>query len=675
MTPAPKIIIFNDKLYIQQSMIIEILEYSKEYLRVARYRDTSWQYIKKFDKYFYLYDSIPYNERIGNKQQLKNSATSIENTVTTKFKERFKVDCEYAITTDPSYYMYERERKFNPELANEFCQAIGIINITREWLEAKKEAEYELSKLDAWKAYTEIASELCPRVFRFNHSYSFMNKVRDLPTEPNELREAIVSGRYGNKNKQILGCEKNKIVDTETGEIKNYDLHQAIIAYHWMNPFRANKLSKYAVYQIYLRKCEVFNLKPISLSLCKEYILKNRHWMSLERDGKDYFNTHIMPYIPQEKLKYSRSLYCADFSGTKLLYNDNGKANTMYMLRIIDVASEKIVGYALVDSGEPGWAIMKAMKQTIDNHGGISAYELVTDNGGAWNSLKPLLQVLFTKFRQIQLGNKQANPAEIYVKLLSEFSRKFENWSMIGFASHFKNIENRANEDYQKLSEMPTKSQMYLQIDNLVKEWNSTKRSHGLTPNEFFEKNQNPKVAKIDNIKYRYVFGNHSELAFADTRGILKVSKDYESRMFDSKDWTAVMEKIAASTSDKQMTVKVVWDKQQADIYSLTGDYILSLTPTNLSHKSIAESSTESEAAFEAHQSKKGSFKNEVNLKAKDLIESFEVIEVPYLTTAKLNGNAKENMQKLAEIKTEYPKTDDSSDDDFDPVQFARNQY
>lgn len=670
MINSADIIIYSQRLYVSESFILSRTDYRSDYL--LRHRGNkalkSWKWIKHFGVYFYDFETIPNNIRLGHKDDLLLRAVVVEDQRLNAFKTAFEQCCEDYKSFNVDYYRYESEYKQTAERAQELCQAHGVTLAILEWDREKRYQEFELTKTEMWECMREVANKLCPYTFKMKNAISLQNKVKRLPPEHDELRDALINKKNGNQSARKVGREENKIVDTQTGEVFSYDIHQVLFFQYWMNPYKANKLTKSMVYDRYKIECAKQGIDPVSLSTVKSYINKNRQWMSLERDGYDTFNEKYAPYIPQKKLKYSGSLWAADYSGLKLLYNDNGKARSPYMLRIVDVASEKIVGYAFSDGGEDWRAVLEALEMAVENNGGYAAAELITDNGGAFigHNIKHRLETLFQKHRPITLGNKQANPAEVYVKLLSDFSRRFENWSMLGFNSSFKNIENVANPDYIKLKELPTKPEVHDQGHGLVEMWNNEPRPSGHKPNEYHEANRLPSLPKVSARTHRFVFGTHTQIAFGTARSIISVRYRKQDYKFNVEDWDATLSLIATNSTDKNMTVTLVYNSEAADIYSLDGKYLTTLEPVKYSHKGFAEKTDETAEAYKAHRSKKKQYKTDAEAQINELIQASEAIEMPYMMTAKLNGNAKQNSQKLESDRI----ANDSDNQEFDIDEF-----
>ena len=133
-------------------------------------------------------------------------------------------------------------------------------------------------------------------------------------------------------------------------------------------------------------------------------------------------------------------------------------------------------------------------------------------------------------------------------------------------------------------------------MHNLIKRWNDTKQRDQVTPNERYEHNIHPNCQPINPIVLRYLFANHTEVNLSYMRGFVNVfkSKGYnESTMyqFEIPDYGANgTEQIAKAIGyTANAKVKVVWDDNAADLYTLEGKYILTCLPAMKAVQSHAE--------------------------------------------------------------------------------------
>lgn len=716
------IIVKNNTIWLPEPLIMERLKISYNYIRRARcnFKKTlrksqtnmqffpdngnSWRYGKINSIFYYDYDRIPDRNPNHYRSQLPTRAALVnmyneqkrqnkQNTNDVIKKALWSTATAVTNNEDINYYCYHAPVNFAPNKANQLAQARQLCNTIRAWTECRKYKKHGIKKKeDFFKIAAELTNEKQLEGLKIDTPKSLRKRLYYQWPEDRETQlKSLISKKYGNNNRSLIG--KQKVVDIETGEIMQFDIHEAVIYNAWMNPGAANKLHKTQVYNNYLVECQDLDIDPVAERTVQHHLNKfhNRALMSYERDGNDHFTNKYKPYIPQFKPNYSSSLWVADFSGTKLMYRYKktvwraGKkvsqitSGSWYMLRIVDAATDYIVGWGLIENGEDWKHLLPALNMALEQNDNHAACELVTDNGPAFtsNEGKTRLAMLFNKHRCIAVGNKQANKAEMYVRLLSDKARKFANWAMLGFYS--RHPDNVANPDYMDLKQLPWREEAAAQVEQLVKEWNNTPRPNGTIPAEEWAKKErrNPQCKPINNNVHRFVFGNHTTYTLDRCRGVFEVSKGSgEDRLyykFQFGDWLADAETIdKALYGEPSMKVKVVWDEKGADIYTPDQKYILTAKPAGFSHPTEYEATPESIKAFEQHQQNKKRFEKAAKDYRENVIETVEAlqpVDLDYTQRAALNrGKAKEDHNKIMESKTNPLHNDsyDESETDFD---------
>lgn len=664
----------------------------------------SWRYGKMNGVYYYDYDRIPdrkpafYRSQLPTREELisqvnnrkKLNRQSIKQAIQNSVWNQAENNVD---NQDIQYYMWEAPVTFPPKKAQQLAMARQLCNVLLSWSEEKTYKKYGINrKEDFWAIAAELTNEKQLEGLKIDTPKSLRKKVYyEWPVNDQEAqRKALISSKYGNNNRALVG--KYKVVNIETGEIMRFDVHEAVIYNAWMNPGKSNKLHKSQVYQQYLEECEQMGIDAVSERTVSHHLNRfaKRALMSYERDGRDHFTSTYQPYIPQFKPQYSGTLWVADFSGTKLLFRykktvwRGGKkvqqvtSGSWYLLRIVDAATDYIVGWVLVESGEDWKNLLPALNMALEQSDNHAALEFVTDNGPAFTSEegKNRLAMLFKKHRRIAVGNKQANKAETYVRLLSDKARKFGNWARLGFYS--RHADNVANPDYMDLKELPWKEEAMRQVEILIHEWNHSPRPDGSVPAKEYAKKErrNPQLQPVSEKTRRYVFGTHTTQSLERCRGVFEVSKGTgEQRTwfkFAFKDWLNDAEIIdSALYGDPELKVKVAWDENGADIYTPDGRYITTAEAARLSHPSEFEATEDTIKAFESHTENKKRYEKAAKGYKENLINTVEALqtgaeELDYIQRASLNnGKAKEEHNKLMESKTN-PLHEDSYDEDTD---------
>ncbi len=528
----------------------------------------SWRWAKIEGQYYYDYNRIPdrapacYQSNLPLQKDLVQTRHALSQQQTNNFAQQFieAISSDTFANIDSSdiqYFIYKAAVKFSPANAQQLSQARAWLNTIKTWFEKKKYKNYNLSANEYWQRLSTHIREMDLYGLNTDTPGSLRKKaLYEFPEGREPQLEALVSKKHGNQYARVVG--KNKITNLETGEIMKFDIHEALIYNAWMNPGKANKLHKtgeVSVYKDYEKTIREYGFDPVNESTVAFYLRKfpNRAMMSLERDGHDHFTNKYKPYIPTFKPQYSGSIWVADYSGTKMLYKyrktgwnkagtkkvDKWVSGSGYLLRITDSATDYIAGWHFIESGEEWKSLLPALNMAIKNNDGHAARELVTDNGPAFTSTegKSRLAMLFDKHRRIQKGNKQANKAETYVRLLSDKARQFDNWSMLGF--HSTHEDNQANPDYLEFNNLPTQGRVLMQIEELIEQWNTSPRPDGTIPVEEFNKQsrRNPDLKPVNIHTHRFVFGNHSNYTLDRCRGLMQLRNGPEIHEFEFANW------------------------------------------------------------------------------------------------------------------------------------------
>ena len=645
-------------------------------LNVMPDTNTPWRWAKWEGEFYYDYNYIPnrapnyYRNSLPSRENCIEIYNQAENDGYKKIlrgvEAKIKMEAEFYIEPADIANLIYNNNFLTVSVADQIVKAralcVAINNNTASY------KSLGITKaVDFWSACTKLVKKQNLQGLKIANPNGLRNKLRNFPENKDDQFKYLISGKYGNKNKLVVG--KFQYVDIETGQIFKYDLHEALIYNYWMNPGRPNKLHQTGiagVYPKYKERIEAYGLDAVSERTVQFYISRfsNKALMALERDGKDHFTNTYLPYVPQFMPQYTGSLWVGDFSGSKILYRDTvTKWNTNtgrkvtkqvikshYMCRITDVATGKLIGWSLSEKQGERWTdVVPALNMAMENNHGRMAMEFVTDNGGVWkekeNKLK--LDMLFKKHRPIGLGNKQSNKAEFYVKMLSDIAREFDNWSMLGFNS--KHIDNEANPDYLNPANIPSKQEVTMQIEALIEQWNSTERNDGTIPNIEQSKVErlHPKLTKINPRVYRYCLANTTTTRLNRTRSILNIDKGDTNYKYKIADWEEVIKQIDDMMyGSTDLKVKVCYDADEADIYTLDGKYMTTAKRAELSHSTQFEATDESTKALNDHMAAKAMMRAramEFTDDVQDVLSAADADDEPerelgYLQRAALNG-------------------------------------
>ena len=693
----------TETLWLSQRLVMEVCGIDDEYLRLSKVRykksvracdlakskeflpdsGKAWRWAKTSSGFYYCLDNIPdrapkfYRSMFGAKESLKEALKGLENTSKKAFQENIKEIIKEQVKAmvnldDARYYEYDAPVLFNPKKAKELAKAKAWISYIKENYE---NGGYKnlglLRKQDFLAVCTEILQDMQLEGLKVSSPAYLRRKVEQYPTTGLlEQRNYFINDRYENDNARKVG--KYPLADTETGEIFQFDAHEAIMYNAYMNPFGS---SKEAIRQLYVHTyCEAikeFGFEPIAYRTFCGYLTQFHKNMltAKERHGKEYFKKQFLTYVPQKKLQYSHSLFAADGSGTinYRYYNSKGELKTMklYVMLISDVASRKIVGWSVAEKGshkETPEMVREAVKMAVKNCNYQTMFEFISDNHGAFtdSNSEAFLGMVFNKVRTIEVGNSQANPAETEFRL---FKQSLKGLSNYGSTSWGAGIEGQSNPDYFNVKDLPTYEEAIEQFSEIIERWNAGKLRDGSTPNERFEY-KNPKCADIDSRIIRRIYGNHTQADISYMRGFVKVEKtrgyEYrESYLFEIPDyWGDGGEIIAKATGYKRNAhVKIVWTEEMADLYTLDDRFIMSCPPAVLASSSHAEADGESLKALRHHRKRK----EQMEYAADEFLSNITDIwnELPYEHQMKTGGNKESFNGKM--VATQHQETKSKS--------------
>jgi transposase InsO family protein len=661
MLQAPNIIKYHNRYWARLQYVVDECGVSEVRVVNQSYREDSELYrsVKLNQNTYIDIETVPKKHLLGNDLFFEKCHVLVWDSNIDALHKALHNEMYYKMELqNADWYHYHSGLRINYEKAKAIDQYGNILLIARNFpyknFNIKNQQEF-------FEHICIVGSEVCPE-FKFKSWKSIYSKLQHMPFDAEQLKMWLIPGSYKNQNSRKWGRQENKLVSKSTGEVLNFDTHEALVYRYWINPGKSSKLSKKQVYDHYKTDCVKANITPVSLATVKRYINLKRPMLSLERDGFDTFNSKYSPYVMNAPLEFSGSQWCADYSGSKLAYwntdrDGEKRMKSLNVLRIIDVMSGKIVGWQTVKQGENPTATLQGFKNAVEGVN-YAAIELVTDNGSAFKAkdIKLRLSKLFVKHRYIGLGNKQANPAEGFVKRLTEYSRELDNWMMLGFAASFGSENNRNNEDYASQFVLENEYQANEQIELLFERWNEeldmkTKR----TRSEIFEANRNPKLQELSQESRFFAFANHSRINIAECRGNVMLQLGYESFNYQFKDYAQALATLESTADTADMNVIVAFDHTQAHIYSPQGDFIMSLEKVKLSHKSFAEMTAESKLNLEKQLSIKANFKTDAQKLLLQTLEAIEALQeeepLPYLLEVKVNHRGKKRQEEQTETR------------------------
>jgi hypothetical protein len=685
----------HNTTWISHEMVTKLTKLPDSYLRKRRTmakETSSWRWTKINNAYYYDYETIPnrapnfYRSQLPSAEELKKQANPRPKPI----KELAKEDIQSRIANYRSnrcyqYYMYESGAKITTDVALKYSERKAIFDLLTDDVNGKRYQRFHLTQ----KQYFELAAEITAE-YGISSPRTLRKELHYYSQSADKLAH-IVSKKYNNSNSRIVGI--HKVADIETGELFELDVHMSVAFHLWINPGKANKLHKIDVYQQYCKEISSYGFSPISESALNYYLRKFEAPLSLERDGEEHFTDKHLPVIHSARPQFVGTLWAADFSGSKLMYRtqlqkwDKDKkrrnlkwvAKSWYLFRIVDAASGYIVGWAVNDGGEDWTIVKQGMRMAVEANGGMTAKEIVTDNGPAFNKKAEggkMLSILFDKHRTVGKNRKRANIAETYVRLLNQQARYFDEFvGKTSFAAT--HADNIANPDYIDIHKLPNKEEALDHIIQLINNWNTTPRADGASPESiFFNAEKHPALQPLDEITYRRCLGMHTQQELARQTGSVVIHKgkypNISKHYYRVPNWAENQQKIANAVGQaNRLYVDMYYDESGCDIYTRDGAYILTAVPDKRSHMSEFEATEESTAALSSGMREQEKFKDGANrlrdeiLAAKTSLDvaeegGFVVEELTYSQRAVLNGGkAKDEHNKLHQEKSLHQDDED----------------
>lgn len=596
----------------------------------------SWRYARINGQFYYDYDFIPnradtqYRSRLGDKDSLLHAVDD----VAAKSKEMTRKEAEeYVVRTvmgrqnseDIRYYMFKEINgvcKYNQDMSRQLAEALNWLRVAREMVKSKS---FQMIGINKQEEFFELCATILNRRklygFTITTGGSFRKKLIYFPMDEDGQREYLISGRFGNDNARRLG--RDRLVDTTTGEIYNFDMHQALILDLWMNPGGAGKGSKMELWNQYQDDIAYMGLDPMSYSTFCHYTnsYDTEFNTTSERHGTSFFNKVCLPYISSDKPVYSNSLWCADGSGTiGYQYIDKEgdlRSMRLYVMLVSDVATGKIVGWCPSAPGyhsESPYMMKQAMLMALQGCDKHEVMEFVSDNHGAFTSdeSKVFLELICRHYRTIEAGNSQSNYAETQFRLFKKRFRRMMNW--MGSSWDAKSIDNQNNEDYTNIEEFPTYEEAVAQLEAKINEWNEGKTHVGLTRSEMYAENLHTDCQLIDERIWRKLTGHFSNKEITRQRGTIQLERKGTIYKFDIPDFEILGELVREYLGYASLVqTDIYWDDECADVYTKDGRYMFSCYPTPKAAISHAEATDENMAAIGKGMIRKAKVHNKVN--------------------------------------------------------------
>lgn len=640
-------------VWVSQRLVMEVCEISELYIRKLRvsYKRSlpaswqraaegdefllraipgkSWRWGRKAGQYYYDVDTIPnrrptcYRDCLPTKEELlaEVDAHNLRNSRERQAALRGTLTAAVAALTDNEDARWIQTQSgylVGSAVCRDYARALAWCRFIAATVREGRTAEYGLPSAEAfYGTCAAVLADLRLSNFRVTTGGSLRNKLAGFPAEVEEQRRWIISAKLGNANRRIIG--KYPVVDQVTGEIYKFDIHEAVMLMAYVNLDGPQKEALTTLYHTkYVPALEAAGVEPVAeRTFCHRLSsLPNRLKFDLFRHGTDYYNKHYLTYIPSAELTWAHSLFCGDGSGLISyrytervrdrktgIYREQTRTRNLYVVMVTDVASGYVAGYGIAPEGssEESFAIVQdAVRMAVDAGGRQTMFEFVSDNAPAFSrgESREWLAEVFNRVRRIEPGNSQANPAETYFRLFKNIILR--SCKEFVRSSHNARIGGRANTDNMSVFDYPTYAEAIAVLRERIDAWNNRRGGDGRTPAERFAE-KNPACSAMDACQVRKIFGTTTRLSIERMRGFVTPQGAAARCMYEIPDYAGSgAAAIAQATGNGyDSRVEVVYDENGADLYSLSGRFIMTCPPVVKSSAAYIEQTPEQREARE----------------------------------------------------------------------------
>ena len=588
----------------------------------------AWRWGRKGGLYYYDYDHIPnrkptcYRDLLPSKEELIGAVEgqNLRGSRERQAEQRRMIREQVQLLIDNTDIAYYEEYKvgdltvYTQDKARQMAVSVAWCRFLKRALSRNEYKRLGFpTQADFLVLCVDLLAEASLEGLRIKNADSLRKKIGGIPEDPGQLREWLVSGKYGNDNRRIIG--KFELVDYTTGEVMKMDAHETAIMTYWLNPGGSEKDTKRELWQLYAGDMEAMGIVPVKPSTFNHYTNAwSRKMLSAkERHGKKHFKDTYRPYVPAKPLEFANSLWASDGSGVvPYRYQDQyGKWRMMkiYVMLISDVGSRYIAGYSVSRKGlhlEDGTMLRQAMRMALLDTGKTEVLDFISDNHGAYTgeASKAYLQRVCRNFRTIAPGNSQANPAETMFRL---FKRRFKSYFKLPETSwNARSLESMANPDYYDIMALPTYTEAIEKLTIAIREWNNTRLENELTPSEWFHALKNDRAGQYTDRQYRRITGEMSKRDLSYLRSILTLERDGKEYKFDIPTDAGTVALIAQHMGyAPSFKAHVYWNSEGADVYTTDEVYMFTCPPAPMASKSMTEATPDSLRAL-AYYNRKG---------------------------------------------------------------------
>lgn len=637
----------DDYLWKVRSIFLGSLPPSHRHFDILPDSGKAWRWARMNGTFYYALNRIPnraprfFRDCLPSEEEILNLIDNMEVRTKSEVIEHIKKELvrrvsDFLDNSDVQYFRFVSDPAFSETKAAQLAEAKAWCRMISSYLKNGQYKRLGINRKEhMYQLCTEVIASRELEGLRIKKTKSLRKKLHYFPAfDENAQRKYIVSGKYGNSNARKVGLFR--LIDTVTGEILPFDIHETLMYNLYMNPGGPQKEELKKLHADYVEWLAEWTVESaMSYRTFCQYCSRfdNEIAMAKARHGVDYYKKHYLTYVPAEPLKYAHSLFAGDGSATVAYkyYDSKGRCLRMnlYVILISDVASRYIAGWAPAREGlhnETPRMVEAAVKMAVEAGGRQTMFEFVSDNHGAFTGSKSdeILTGIFNKVRTIQVGNSQANPAETQFRLFKKTLKGFDNFLR---TSWYAGIESQANPDFIPDNEsLPTYEEAIIQLQGIINQYNNKPLRDGSTPAQRFE-NKHPECKAMDARQLRTIFGHKTAVDISYMRGFVQLWKAERMYKFEIPDWPASASVLTKATGYRpDVKVTVLWDVSAADIYSPDGRYLMTCLPAALTSQAKAESSHSTSLAHSHHERRKYVQEASADSFENDAVNAFELI-------------------------------------------------
>jgi len=409
-------------------------------------------------------------------------------------------------------------------------------------------------------------------------------------------------------------------------------------------------------YEILIEACCADNVDAPSFSWFKKYYYANRNIIDRNRMGESAWQQKHGPYAKLIQALHVGDQFQADGWDIPIygkVINAKGELEKFVkfvLYAVIDSHSRRIVGHRIAMS-ENRETILQALELAVENTG-MLPFELVTDNHSA--NLTKVLEYFKDKTeKKGMVWNVDSNPRR---KVLIE--RMFKTLGSKHFKKRYGYIgqgvksKEKGGRTQQELMDLYTKNkdmfltyeQIVLVTNSVIEEYNSRiLKSLGASPNQRYEKSEQPNAIPVDDFTRISLFNRQSEHKVS--RGQITLKNGLQAYEYQ------LPSEYSVKYNGKTIGVRYA-DFENIYLYDIeSGDPICSVPLKSEIHAAIANQTDEDMKKLHKNSGRIKGINSKTRKQKESLTEAAIVINPNALDTLNRKTTPKDVLKELAQNK------------------------